>query len=99
MEQKTKSLKERSIAVELTNSYEFNHLKVIEELNELSLVLIHVKTKKHTKSPVPLQEVIDEIGDVKRKIWYLERIYGKNAIKKRIEEKVSHLELKKRITL
>jgi hypothetical protein len=103
MSEKKKSLKERSIAVEMHNglimkdAYDFNYMKAIEELNELSLALVQYKTKKRTSNPLPVQEVIDEIGDAKRKIWYLERIFGVNNVKRRIESKVSKLEKKKGI--
>jgi hypothetical protein len=90
-----KSLKKRSLAIDRTNSTQFNILKSIEEANELSLILLHKKTKEHTSNPVDTQKIIDEIGDMQRKLWFLKNHFGKKLVKQRIKEKIEYLEQKK----
>lgn len=87
-------LKKQSLTIERKNDNYFNLMKSIEELNELSLALVQSITKSHTSKPISKQEIIDEIGDVKRKIWLLESIYGKKNVKKRIKNKINQLKNK-----
>ena len=95
---KKKNLKQRAIQVSNANSTRFSIEKAKEELLELALVLVQKDTKLNTRKPIDDQEIINEIGDAKRVIWWLEHVYGKDAVKKRIEEKVKKLEIKKGIT-
>ena len=88
------SLKKRSLRVQDQNSAFFNVGKAQEELTELLLVLIQNETKVGTSSEVTEQDIIDEIGDAKRMLWYLEKKYGKKKVKARIEKKVIKLEKK-----
>lgn len=87
-------LKKQSLVIDNKNDSNFNLMKSIEELNELSLILTQSITKSHTSKPISKQEIIDEIGDVKRKIWLLESIYGKKNVKKRIKNKINQLKNK-----
>ena len=91
------SLRKRSLRVQSCNSVFFNMDKVKEELLELSLVLIQLTSKVGTSTEVSEQDVIDEIGDAKRMIWYLEEKYGSDKVKQRIESKVKRLEKKYKI--
>jgi len=92
-------LKKRSLRVQDQNSALFNVGKAQEELAELSLVLIQNYTKIGTSTEVTEQDVIDEIGDVKRMIWWLESKYGTDKVKSRIEKKVLKLEKKQKLCL
>lgn len=92
---KKKTLKERCLHIQSLNTIQFNHLKCIEELNELSLILTQLLTKPRR---VSIQDVIDEIGDAKRMIWYLESLYDKDDIKTRIETKIKQIETRKNVS-
>lgn len=68
------------------NSTEFNMIKTIEELQELSLAL----TQKITKPTLNnTQAIIDEIGDVKLRLKILEFYYDKDKVDARIALKLS----------
>lgn len=64
------------INVKDNNSWEYNHLKAVEELTELSEVLIKKVNKKGGPKEPTNQEIIDELGDVLIRIEILMQIYG-----------------------
>ena len=68
-----------------TNDYTYNLLKASEELSELSLVLLQLVNKPNK---VDVQEVIDEIGDVKIRMKILSKLFNKEEIKKRYNFKL-----------
>tara|TARA_R110000851_G_scaffold314588_5_gene476709 strand:- start:4696 stop:4989 length:294 start_codon:yes stop_codon:yes gene_type:complete len=70
------------------NTENYNIQKCIEELQELSLVLTQQLNKPNKDYHL---DIIDEIGDVKIRIWYLERKYTKKLIKLRIKNKLKKL--------
>jgi len=88
------SLKKRQIKISEKNSLDFNLDKAVEELAELILVLTQLRTKQHTRSPILNKEVVDEIGDVKRHLWWLEAHFGKKRVKHRVKAKINKLEKK-----
>lgn len=71
------------------NDHAYNILKAVEELNELSTVLMQQYNKP---GKVPTSAVIEELGDVAIRLQILERIYGQEAIDTRIKEKLSKYE-------
>jgi hypothetical protein len=66
------------------NTREYNLHKAAEELQELALVLNQYLLKPQK---VDEQEIIDEIGDVKMRLYILQQMFPKEKIKKRIKEK------------
>jgi len=70
------------------NDYKYNLLKAAEELQELSLVLTQMTLKKEK---VDIQEVIDEIGDVKIRLKVLSHFFNNKKIKQRIQYKLDKL--------
>lgn len=75
-----------------TNSWEYNHLKAIEELSELTEVLIKRVTKKGGPKEPKKQEVIDEIGDVIIRLEVLSKLYGNAAVGERTIAKLTKME-------
>lgn len=71
------------------NEPNYTILKTVEELNELSLVLMQ-KFLKGDK--VNDQEVIDEIGDVLIRMEFIKLKYNKEDILKRITKKLNNYE-------
>lgn len=65
------------------NERNYNVLKIAEECQELSLILIQSLSKG-----VSEEKIIEEIGDVKFRLKVLESYYDKNAIKERINKKL-----------
>ena len=61
--------------------------KAGEECLELALALVHERDGKASA-----WDVIGEIADVQIMLWCLMRIYGIDAVRKRIEEKKQRLE-------
>ena len=86
------SLKSRSLRQNRKLSHSEAMEKCIEELLELALILVQEKTRRYSGKPIDKQKIIDEVGDVKRYLWFLEDIYGETEIKKRIKSKVKGLE-------
>lgn len=64
-----------------TNNPDFQLLKAVEELNELSTALMQYYNKKGRKTTK--QDVIEEIGDVKIRLKILEKVFGKERVKTR----------------
>lgn len=75
------------------NTYDFNIRKTIEELNELSLILMQSLNKPDKNFT---EEIIEEIGDVKLRIAWLENNFSLKKIKKRIETKFNQIKKKKK---
>ena len=71
------------------NDPNYTTLKTVEELNELSLVLMQ-KFLKGDK--VNDQEIIDEIGDVLIRMEFIKLKYNKEDILKRINKKLTNYE-------
>lgn len=75
-----------------------NFKKAIEELIELSLVLMQKLNKPIDGAPEE-QEIIDEIGDVEIRMEVLKRLFPKDKIDKRIKFKMdkfrNYIETKK----
>lgn len=65
------------------NERNYNVLKIAEECQELSLILIQSLSKG-----VSEEKIIEEIGDVKFRLKVLESYYDKDAIKERINKKL-----------
>lgn len=85
------NLKNKTLSILNKNTDNYNNLKAIEELNELATIL----TQKLTKPlKVKNQDIIDEIGDVKIRLWYLENKYGKEKVQKRMINKIGKLNKK-----
>lgn len=74
------------------NTWEYNHLKAIEELIELSEVLIKKVTKRGGEKEPTDQSIIDEIGDVIIRIRVLQKLYGKISIQTRYIDKLRKIE-------
>lgn len=71
------------------NSYSFNIVKTIEELNELSTAL-----SQHLTKGTDLSEIIEEVGDVKVRFKILNKMLGsdfKSKVKKRVTQKTKEL--------
>lgn len=75
-----------------TNTWEYNHLKAIEELTELSEVLIKKLTKKGGPKEPTDREIIDEIGDVMIRAEILRRMYGPLLVDLRVDDKLGKFE-------
>lgn len=80
-----KKLKEKVLKRLHKNSHHFNLLKAAEEASELSAVLLQRVNKGPLK--VSDKKIIEEIGDLKIRLWYLEAYYGKESVKNRIINK------------
>lgn len=77
--------------LENCNSSDFNILKTIEELNELSLALI----EHYTKEKDNIIHISEEVGDVKFRLDALVKLLGiEEQVDKRYEYKKAHLENK-----
>jgi hypothetical protein len=63
----------------------YNKLKCIEELSELSTILLQHLTKTDR---VNEQEIIDEIGDVKIRLEILTDLFGRSKVKERVKYKL-----------
>lgn len=70
-----------------TNDYKYNLLKTVEELSELSEVLMKKVLKVDKKQPTD-EEIIDEIGDVYIRIKVLSKLFNEKAVSKRIRLKL-----------
>jgi len=70
-----------------TNNPEYNILKAIEEMSELSVRLSQSLTKGASK-----EDIIEELGDTVFRIKVLTHMYGKDEVNKRVEYKLSTCE-------
>ncbi len=68
------------------SAYTHNVLKTVEELSELSAILMQSINKK--KPPTP-DRIIEEIGDVRFRLILLSQFFDKEKIKERVEYKSS----------
>lgn len=71
------------------NSVEYNHLKAVEELAELTEVLIKKVNKMGQAKEPANQEIVDEIGDVLIRLAILNEMYGHDTVAERIDLKLS----------
>jgi hypothetical protein len=67
------------------NPYDYNILKAVEELNELSTALAQSFTKPNKLSE---QEIIDEIGDVEIRLKILKILFSKRKVDERVQKKL-----------
>lgn len=72
------------------NSFEFNILKTIEELNELSTALTQLLTK--STSDKRIEHVIEETSHVKLRVAVLCKLFDKNKINKELAKKLLQLD-------
>lgn len=75
-----------------TNDYEYNLLKTVEELSELSEVLMKKVLKSEKEKEPSDQSIIDEIGDVYIRIRILSRLFGEEAVSERVNFKLDKFE-------
>ena len=68
------------------NTRKYNFLKASEELQELSLILTQTYTKP---GKITLDKVIEEIGDVIVRLEVLSRMFPKEAVDERINNKLN----------
>lgn len=73
------------------NNPDYNYDKLMEEMHELAEVILKRRNKKgHPKEP-PLQDLIDEIGDVKLRLDVVINMHGVFAVEQRVKAKESRL--------
>ena len=75
-----------------TNEYWYNFDKTIEELFELGEVLMKKKLKLGGDKEPTNQAIIEEIGDVQIRLDVLKKLFGEDAVNKRIEDKLAKFE-------
>jgi NTP pyrophosphatase (non-canonical NTP hydrolase) len=75
----------------VSNSWLYNHTKACEELAELSTELLKKINKRGNPKEPSDQAVIDELGDVTIRLAVLVRMYGAEAVNKRVLEKIDLL--------
>ena len=80
------------LAMKGLNGFEYNHLKTVEELAELSEVLMKKVLKMGGPKEPDDQSIIDEIGDVEIRLRILRSIYDSGKIDKRVRDKLSKFE-------
>lgn len=69
-----------------TNEPQYNLLKAVEELTELSEVLLKRVLKGDR---IPNKPIIEEIGDVEIRLEILKNIFGRVECATRVDEKLS----------
>ena len=67
------------------NDYKYNLLKTVEELNELSTILLQYVNKDNK---IDKQKIIEEIGDSIIRIMVLKKLFNKKKINSRIKFKL-----------
>ena len=70
------------------NDYKYNLLKTVEELNELSTILLQYVNKDNK---IDKQKIIEEIGDSIIRIKVLKKLFNKKKINSRIKFKLNKL--------
>lgn len=65
------------------NGIDYNKLKLVEELNELSTAIIQSMTKGDDNT----ENVVEEFGDVEYRLAVMKNYYNAEAIAKRAEKK------------
>ena len=70
------------------NDYKYNLLKTVEELNELSTILLQYVNKDNK---IDKQKIIEEIGDSIIRITVLKKLFNKKKINSRINFKLNKL--------
>jgi hypothetical protein len=74
------------------NPEQYNLSKAVEELNELSTVLMQKFNKEGGIKEPSNQSIIDEIGDVQIRIDVLKTIFGEKLVQERILFKLTKYE-------
>lgn len=69
------------------NTIEYNILKALEEMAELSEVLLKTLTKKDPAYKPTREKLFEELGDVQFRLAIVNRIFGEDGVNARIEEK------------
>lgn len=70
-----------------TNNADYNFDKLMEEMHELAEVILKRRNKKgHVKEP-PLQDLIDELGDVKLRLEVVIKQVDETAVSNRVGKK------------
>lgn len=72
------------------NSYEYNVLKLLEEMSELSEVLLKTLTKRPDYRP-PLEKLVEETGDVELRLAVFKEMIGSDLVDQRVEKKQQSL--------
>jgi NTP pyrophosphatase (non-canonical NTP hydrolase) len=67
------------------NDYDYNITKSVEELSELSTILLQ---KLNKPNRVDDQKIIDEIGDVYIRLSVLGKMFGTKKVERRITKKL-----------
>lgn len=80
-----KNLKNKTLDLLKNNTDQYNILKCIEELNELSTILTQSLTKPNK---IDDKDIVKEIGDVKIRLWYLIDKFGEYPVRERIINKL-----------
>ena len=70
-----------------TNNHQYNVLKAVEEMSELSTVLT-----QHLTKGAQMDDIIDEIGDVIFRVKVLKHMFGKERVDRRVKNKLSKCE-------
>ena len=85
---------ERTKIIKLLNTFnnkDYNKRKCIEELQELSLVLLQSLNKPDKNFD---NKIIEELGDVEFRLKWLKSLYSKKLIKKRVNHKYKNIKNK-----
>lgn len=85
----TDYLKNKALALFKRQTSEYNEMKAIEELQELSTVLTQSITRG--KPDKYREKIQDEIADVKVRLIFLEKTYGEKEITKKVKLKILKL--------
>jgi len=75
-----------------SNPIQYNFMKALEEMSELSEVLLKKMNKKGTAKEPSNQEIIDEISDVLMRTQGLAIIFGEEAVEARLNSKLAKLD-------
>jgi len=71
------------------NTRDYNVMKLLEELSELSEVLLKTETKIASKRP-PVQDIIDEVGDVVLRLGVYVHMRGEEVMGKAIDTRIEN---------
>ena len=93
------SFKKKVIDIQNSNNSIFNIDKLIEECLELALVLKQRQTRTAGKKPLR-SEVVSEIADVNRLLWWAEDDFGRGTeVKDNIRAKANRIAQKNLIKI
>lgn len=80
------TVKSKLRTIKSNNGYQYDCLKAVEELNELSTVLTQSLTKNNKSTQA---HIIEEFGDVKFRLGVLINYFNRKSIKKRYQFKLN----------